>query len=325
MGAPEFVAALRRRVLDEPGADVQAAARQVIALGAGHVAALIFFGSRRTQAQPDPWSAYDFFVVTRRDAPFYRALRAAGKLRRRPWLLTLLGRVLAPSQISLRVSDERGAPLHVKASVLPLETFRRETSPGRRDHFCVARLFQPTTLAYAADDGVRDEVLLALGAAHRCTFDWARPWLPPAFDASRYARTLLEVSLRSEIRPETADRARSLHEAQRDYLDEVYAALLAELCDAGRLRRLDPERFRVTEPVTPGERRRVRRYFARSLVRTTARWGKHMLTFEGWRDYIVRKIERRVGELRPRERRHPLVFLWPRLYRHVRGRYRLPR
>ena len=53
------------------------------------------------------------------------------------------------------------------------------------------------------------------------------------------------------------------------------------------------------------------------------RWLKHMVTFEGWLDYILRKIRRHAGadadiELSPRERRLPLLFLWPRLFRYLR-------
>ena len=56
-------------------------------------------------------------------------------------------------------------------------------------------------------------------------------------------------------------------------------------------------------------------YFLRSKVRVTARWFKHMATFENWLPYVVRKVERRSGrkvELTTLERRLPLLFLWPR-------------
>ena len=70
----------------------------------------------------------------------------------------------------------------------------------------------------------------------------------------------------------------------------------------------------------------MRLYFSRSLVRATLRWGKHVLTFEGWLEYILRKVQRHVGEeivLTPRGRRWPLVFLWPRLVRYLRRKDRI--
>ena len=58
-------------------------------------------------------------------------------------------------------------------------------------------------------------------------------------------------------------------------------------------------------------------YFITSKVRATTRWFKYMITFDGWLDYIQRKIERRAGfevEIEERERRWPLIFLWPKLF-----------
>ena len=58
-------------------------------------------------------------------------------------------------------------------------------------------------------------------------------------------------------------------------------------------------------------------YFTASKARATARWFKYMVTFDGWLDYILRKIERRAGfevKIEERERRWPLIFLWPKLF-----------
>ncbi len=324
MDTPELDVLLRRHVLGRaPDAEIAAAARHLVELAAGSLAALVFFGSRRSQVKTDPRSAYDVFVVTRDDASFYAALHARGVLRRWPWLLTGVGRVLAPSQVSLRLRGSTLESLHVKGAVLSLPTLRRETSARRRDHFCVARLFQPTSLLYAADEALRDEILALLAAAHRATFEWVRPSLPASFDAALYGRLLLEVSLEAEIRPEPRGRSRALWEAQRAYLDEVYAALLDEQARAGRLRRVGQGEYALAEPVGEAERRRVARYFRRSLLRATARWAKHVVTFDGWLDYIVHKVERHTGrtlDLTRRERRFPLVFLWPRVIRHLRTR-----
>jgi hypothetical protein len=49
------------------------------------------------------------------------------------------------------------------------------------------------------------------------------------------------------------------------------------------------------------------------------------VTFEGWLDYLLRKAERHTGQeivLTPRERRLPLVFLWPRVLRYLRHKDR---
>src|SRR5262249_49839373 len=212
-----------------------------------------------------------------------------------------------------------------KASMMTLAAFLRETGPRRRDHFSIGRLFQPSQILYAADPEVRDQLLRALASAHRATFAWGRPWLPGACDAELYGRTLLAVSLSHEIRPEPEGRAEALWSAQRDEQQPVFAALLAELHAAGELRPADgpPGRYAIVRSVSVLERFRLRVYFARSLVRATLRWLKHVLTFEGWLDYILLKVRRHAGQeivLTERERKYPLLLLWPRLIRYLRGK-----
>ena len=97
--------------------------------------------------------------------------------------------------------------------------------------------------------------------------------------------------------------------------------LLDELAAAGRLRSLGGGRFAPSRRAGPLTRVRIRLYFAWSLVRATARWAKYVLTFDDWLEYLVRKAERHSGRaivLTPRERRWPLMFLWPRLVRYLR-------
>jgi hypothetical protein len=208
--------------------------------------------------------------------------------------------------------------------VIDARSFVRETSGRRRDHFCLGRLFQPAELLYARDPEAAAVLHEGLERALEETYRWGRPWLPPVFDAASYGRVLLEVSLAREIRPEPAGRAAALFAAQRAEMEPVYERLLADLEAAGELRKVPGGRALV-QPVGAAERLGLRLYFAWSLVRATLRWAKHVVTFEGWLDYIVRKARRHGGgeiELSSRERRLPLVFLWPRLIRYLRHKDR---
>lgn len=302
-----------------PPPELEEATRDLVQAAGGEIAGVVFFGSRRTQAaRADAHSAYDFFVIVRGYRAAYRALAAAGKIGRPPALLAFLNTILPPNQVSLRL----GAPaLHAKCSFLSLSTFLRETSSQRRDHFCIGRLFQPCEVLYAVDAPTRRLILDALVNAVEETYRWVRPDLPERFDAATYGRRLLEVSLGKEIRPEPAGRAESLWNAQRDEQEPVLATLLAGLHDRGELREVAPGTYALARPVSFGERLRGQAYFSRSLARATLRWSKHVATFEGWLDYIVRKARRHTGEdivLSDRERRYPLLFLWPRLFRYLR-------
>jgi hypothetical protein len=213
--------------------------------------------------------------------------------------------------------------------VLSLSVFLRETSERRRDHFCIGRLFQPSEIVHAADEATGERIMDGLVRAQQETYVWVRPWLPPEFDAEAYGRTLLRVSMAREIRPEPMGRADELWAVQRGEQIPVFSVLLEDLAARGELRRSKtaPALYQLVRPVGAWERLRTRAYFARSLLRATARWGKHILTFEGWLDYILHKAERHAGEeilLQPRERRWPLLFLWPRLFRYLRRRNRRP-
>jgi hypothetical protein len=317
--------AVRAHAFAEAGAsDARDGAAEIARLGGDSVRAVVFFGSRKTKPSDDPWSAHDFFVLPQAYGPFYRSLRAAGALARSPGLLRALNGVLPPNQISLRLAL-RERSLRAKCAVITLAGLLRETGERRHDHFCAGRLFQPAEAAWVRDAQAADEVLLALTHAHRVTYDWARPFLPPEFDAVDYARTLLSLSMSAEIRPEPKGRAEALVDSQRDYYARVYRLLLAELAGRGELVVRGGERYALARPAAALERARARFFFRSSLLRATLRWAKHVLTFDDWLEYILRKARRHTGQdiaLSERERRWPLVFLWPRVLRYLREKDR---
>jgi hypothetical protein len=317
--------ALRPRALPDTPRPEGEAARALDALARGTVKGVLFFGSQRTRAKPDRYSAYDLFVVVDAYLPFYHALKAAGRVRRGPRLLAALNALLSPSQISLRLPDGRGGELHAKCSVVSTRDLALQTSSQRADHFTVGRLFQPAEVLWARDDGAREALLDTLASAATETFVWGRPALPSAFDAALYLRTLLRVSMGREIRPEpTGRRADALHAAQWDEQASVYQALLEGLMQEGALRPApEPRIYSLARPVGLLERLRVGFYFRVSTVRATLRWFKYIVTFDDWLEYVRRKAQRHTGrtiELSPRERAHPLLFLWPRVLRYLRDK-----
>ncbi|HET9316779.1 MAG TPA: hypothetical protein VFQ51_14390, partial [Vicinamibacteria bacterium] len=198
----ELREAVRERVSGAPRSDAAELAAGLRGRGGAALAAVVFFGSRKSRANPDAWSAYDFFVVVHAYRPFYTALRAKGALRRPAWLVAALNALLPPNQVgvTMTLADGRGA--RAKCAVASLDAFMRETSARRHDHFFLGRLCQQTEIVYAADDAVREHVVDALVSAHAQTFEWVRPFLPASFDVGEYCRTMLRVSYSAEIRPE---------------------------------------------------------------------------------------------------------------------------
>jgi len=253
--------------------------------------------------------------------PFYRSLRAKGRLRHPPALAAALNAWLPPNQVSVPVRLPDGTPVLGKCAVLTEAALRRGTARARKDHFMAGRLFQPTEILYAADAQAGEAVLDALVSAHALTYEWVRPWLPERFDVADYCRTLLRVSYAGEIRPEPEGRADALWRAQEGYLRPVYAVLIEELARTGELVPAGEGGYSLVRPPTAGERARGRMYFQWSLVRSTARWAKYVITFEDWVEFLLRKARRHSGqpiELTERERRLPLIFLWPRVIDYLR-------
>jgi hypothetical protein len=319
------VEAVRRQALAPTAPEAVAAAAALAEAAEGEVDAVVFFGSRRTGARPEPGSAYDFFVVARGERPFYAALRRRGLVGRSPRLLAALGHVLPPTSISLSLPGPDG-PVVTKCAVSSRRAFERDTSARRRDQFTAGRLFQPTSLVHARDGEASEAAVRALARAHAQAYEWARPWLPARFDVEAFARTLLRVSFGGEVRPEPVEhRVETLWQAQQDELRAVYGVLLRELARRGELREEGPGTYALTRPVGRAERARLAFYFRWSMARATARWGKHVLSFEGWLDFLVRKARRHSGQeimLTERERRAPLIFLWPRVWRYLRHKDR---
>jgi hypothetical protein len=317
----EAVAA--RALSGEPDETLVEAVERVVEAARGTLDGLIFFGSRRTgAARANLWSAHDVFVIVSRYRPFYEALHAAGLSGKRASFLALLSHWLPPTQYSIRFDD---LPVHLKAAVIRTTTFHRETSPRRVDHFCIGRLFQPSRVLYARNETLRGALVDDLVSAHSATWDWSRPWLPPAFDAASYGAGALAVSMSWEVRPEPPGRSEALWQAQRAEQTPVFEALLGDLATRGEVEAVpgSPGTWRPTGPPGAWERWGLELYFRRSMVRATVRWLKHILSFEGWLEYILRKAQRHGGEpveLTERERRWPVIFLWPRVFRYLRSR-----
>ena len=318
--------AVAARVLS-PGDDARLddAVRRLVKAAGDSLQGVVFFGSHRTgAARANEWSAYDLFVLVESYRPFYERVRQAGLSGKHPALMSVVSRWLPPTQVSLRFEPPG---VHVKAAVIRLDTFARETSPRRRDHFCVGRLFQPSRILYARDPEVRGRVLRALVSAHEETWRWVRPWLPERFDAEAYGLAALRVSMSWEVRPEPAGRADALWAVQREEQLPVFEALLAGLGLRGDLVLASgvPLAWSASGAARRHERAWLALYFRWSLARATMRWLKHVVSFEGWLDYILRKANRHTGEpvvLTERERRWPWLFLWGRLFRYLRRRNR---
>ena len=322
---PALVATLARG-LDRPaGPEALALAGHLSRVFGPATAALIHYGSHAQRSGTGPDSAWDFFVIVDDYRAAYRALAAVRPRGFSPSWAAILNRILPPNVLSVAAPDG-GVSRLAKCCVLSLRDLDRACAPAPADHFVRARLFQHLELVWARDAASRERVSAAVVSARAATFAWARPFLPARFDAAAYARTLLEVSYAAEIRPEDEGRLDVLLASQGGTIGPMAEALLASLTARGRLVR-DGEGFRDPHPPGALARAWARAWFGWSKLRATLRWAKYVALYDDWLEYVVRKVERRSGvalALTPRERRWPLLFLWPKLLQFLARRPRRP-
>ena len=282
---------------------------------------ILHYGSRAQGRAARADSNFDFVVVITRYGDAYRAAARVPGARVRPWRAALLARLLPPNAMAVRREDAAGEA-GAKCLVVSHRDFARECSARARDHFMQARMLQTVQVAWARDPVAADAISSVVRHARERGFDWARVFLPRTFDLAAYCRTLIEVSFAHEIRAEAADHAAVLFAAQRDLLFAIHGPVLAGLVARGVLER-EADAFRQVHPPGLWRRWRVRNHFRWSLVRTSLRLLKHPFLYEGWLNYLTRKVHRSTGEtivLTERERRRPLLFLWPRVVRYIRRR-----
>ncbi|HEY2896290.1 MAG TPA: hypothetical protein VGJ12_04070 [Gemmatimonadaceae bacterium] len=318
---PALWAALAAGLDNPPGDDATALAAMLARSFGERTVAIIHYGSHAQHSDARRESAFDFFVVVDRYHTAYESLARTVGTSFSPRLASLLNHVLPPNVVAVNDSSHV-PPLAAKCAVISLVDLERECSRHARDHFVRGRLFQYVQLAWARDTDARAMVTNAIIDARVGSFTWGCASLPPTFDAEQYFRTLLERSFSGEIRPERGGRIDALLDAQREVVLRVYDALLQQL-GRERILQANGNVYQLTNPVRAFQRLYTHLYFRRSKVRATARWSKYVVTYDNWLDYVVRKVARRSGvtiELTARERRWPLIFLWPKAIQYLRSR-----
>jgi hypothetical protein len=314
---PELAAGL----YDVPSASASALAAMLARSFGPSTVAIIHYGSHAQHSDAQRESAYDFFVIVDRYRSAYESLARTVGTSYSPRTAAMLNHLLPPNVIAV-TDRESVPPLAAKCAVLSLDHLNRACSSQARDHFVQGRLFQYVQLAWTRDGEARAAVQHAIVEARARSFTWGRSSLPQSFDAETYFRVLLERSFSAEIRPERGGRVNALVGAQRDIVIRVYAALLQQLAGESLLRQ-DGNVYQLTRPAGAWQRLRTGWYFRASKLRATARWSKYIVLYDDWLDYVIRKIARRSGvtvELTARERRWPLIFLWPKAIQYLRSR-----
>jgi len=293
---------------------LRATVKALAEAGGEAVEAILLYGSHVQASNPSDSSAYDFLLITDSYSKFFGRLVSNGHHSRPAWLLTALSFFLHPNIISFNTGTPNQPP--AKCAVVSHKHLRRSLRNRFPDHFLKGRVVQTVSLVWSRGPTEEEKVVSAVRKAREGIVVWVRPFLPGPFKIEEFAEKMLRVSYRGEIRPEAPERVFQVFQAQKDTVVAFARGALEAAESRGEVVK-EEELYSWAQPPGLAARLLQSAYFTISKTRATTRWFKYMITFNGWLDYIQSKIERRAGfeiEIQERDRRWPLIFLWPKLF-----------
>lgn len=276
---------------------------------------VIFYGSRLNRTA-GPRSDWDFFVIVASYAAAHRS-----------WFHARLNAVLPPSIYRREVTLADGSTAVCKLSFVSAGDLDRCTSSAAPDSYLFGRLSKRVALVFARDERSRLQLITALARSVLLCASWVLAEKEEGLPVSQVAQEGVAFSYRCEERVESPLRAQKLFDSDADHFRHVYqhavAALVAsgwiEMDQAGRAKRS------IREVASRAGRLAAAALIRRSRRRARWRWLKNIVTFDGWDDYMLAKIERHQGleiSLSERERRHR-VMAAIRYYLRLRRQGRL--
>ena len=264
--------------------------------------AVLFYGSclRQDPSDVPPEGIQDFYLLVDRYQHAYGAR------------LPALANWLLPPNVFYIEHPWHGRTLRAKYAVMTLNQFMRGTSPRSFDPWLWARFSQPAALLRARDEVTRARVQKAIARAVRTMLKSTAPLVSMPTSPKPLWLEALRQTYRVELRPEGANRAEVIIDAERERYDRMARLVFAKAVDSRGMIAID---------VGDDERRRMqRRWFVRRLLGkplTVLRLMKNLFTFDGGVDYALWKVERHTGVRVPIssfERRHPILtsprLLW---------------
>lgn len=270
---------------------------------------------------------YGSYLRGKRDTllDFYVLLDSLAAL---PALQAAGNRLLPPNVYYLSLPADGNQPaVRAKYSTMSLAQFER----GMLDYhsYFWARFTQPTGLVWARNEAMAERVAGALVRAVRRFVAAVAPALPDAFSSATLWREGFRRTYACELRAEDAAGAADLYTANAIHFDGLLEAYAADRYAS--LSRLDDGIYGLRTEDTPAAITGaspfgwlLRRLEGKLL--SVLRLVKAAATFDDPLDYLLWKIERHSGvyiEPTERQRRYPLLFAWPLLWRlYRRGAFR---
>jgi len=275
------------------------------------VNAVLYYGScLRSQ---DPFNGIvDLYLIVDGYGAFY-----AGRFRAlMNWLL--------PPNVFYEEFAVGGRMLRVKYSVLSTTDLRHALGGRSMHSYFWGRFCQPVEIIWCRDERTAGTVRSSLEQSVKTFLERVLPRVAASGTVHALWEQGLRLSYSAELRSEGPGRARELVDHALDHYVAVSRTTAASLryplriSGAGKTARY--------HAVVPAATRMTGRWAwwlrrIQGKVLSVARLIKALFTFEGGLDYAAWKLGRHTGqsiEIPARVRRHPLIFVWPLLWKLYR-------
>lgn len=268
---------------------------------------IVYYGSCLRKGSPTA-GLVDFYVIV----DTYR--HAHGHL-----LSAAANRLIPPNVYYLEVPSDTDT-LRCKYAVVSLDDLWRGVTRDFTSSFW-GRFAQPMAIVHAADDKTRLNIRACCGQAVITLLNTALPALQSSLPPADTFGAALSLSYDGELRTEGGQRGQQLawydaREYQRRLQAARFSLAFPTWVDEQGLLQWHPSRARQRRARLAW---RLRRPAGHAL--SIARLIKACFTFDNAVDYAAWKLQRHTGveiEVTPRLRRHPLIHVWPILWRLYR-------
>ncbi len=305
------------------------------------VQGILFYGSclRRSTVEE---GVLDFYVVVDSYRSAYRRNLTGSLLALANWLL--------PPSVYYVETLWQGQRLRMKYNIIAQRDFSTACRPASLHAIIWARFCQPAALVWTRDAEVRERIAADAAEAALTMVGRMLALAPLITDVEGLWQFGFSHTYGTELRPETDDTIESIFRAAPERYRAVTELAVAELSHRGLIQgrvcagrseaRADGGRSQARAgagTAAAGEsgvlqvqmdeaRRRAivrRSNWTGALAKSVylVRLLKSALTFGDWLPYAIWKLGRHTGvhiEVTERQRRHPLIWGWPVLFRLLR-------
>ena len=227
----------------------------------------------------------------------------------------IAGWLLPPNVYYLAVGEAEDR-VRAKYALVTLAQLQRQAVAAVHPYFW-ARLTQPCGVLFVRDRESKRRLLRVFEQSARTFVKRVAPMLEDPCSPQQFWSRGFSLTYDSELRADSSTRVGTLFEHHAGY----YALLLSRLADGQHLVVANDGRYRAVSVSSSQAKLGWALVIALGKVLSLARLMKGAITFEDPVDYILWKIERHSGikaEATERQRRYPLVFAWPLIWRLYR-------